>query len=564
MKNFLKNRDWTLAALFLTAFAFRLFLMLQARSAVGFDEAHYLRLAGSFLAQGLPGILHPYWPPLFSACIALVHLIVGNLEIAARLLNIFLGSLAALVIYHLARQLFGRKKSLLAAALFAFYPPIAFSHTNVMAETVYTFLGLSGIFAGLKSLTQGSIKWAITAGLCWSGCYLVRPEGIGFLLVYIGFSSIWFLIEFFKKRDFRKIILIFCAAFSFSLLAGPYLYYLRQATGKWVLSTKGEVNQQLEAAVIFEESQTVKDPFYHLTKDNQHLPYDMAYHFGNLRQLTASQEGQKRIVGISLKNYIVKYSRNFYKLIRYAIPQTVTALFLILGALGFFMRSYKIKEWPFILYFGANILFFWFVLIPLFHVNNRYLMPLFPLVFIWAAPGLVALTDWLKSSLQQSNLPDRFNRIKKRIPIILTLFFLSLGYLPEMGKIASISKDSSDMWADPVELKEAGLWLKGQTDSPPTLMSLNKAVDFYAGQYDMKLGASFSYDPIDRNVAYALHRQVDYLVMSERYLSWFPNLSPLFELEEPHPQLQRVYDKTNAAGPRTVVYRLLPDDREGE
>ena len=99
MKDYLKKRDWTLAALFLAAFAFRLYLMIQARWAIGFDEAHYLRLAGSFLTQGIPGILHPYWPPLFSACIAFVHLIVGNLEIAARLLNIFLGSISFVLIF---------------------------------------------------------------------------------------------------------------------------------------------------------------------------------------------------------------------------------------------------------------------------------------------------------------------------------------------------------------------------------------------------------------------------------------------------------------------------------
>jgi len=563
MKKYLKNRDWTLLGIFLAAVVFRILLMMKARWAIGFDEAHYLRLAGSFLEKGIPGLLHPYWPPLYSACIGFVSLFIGNLEMAARILNIILGSSIVFVIYHLTKRFFGRKESILTALLFAFYPPLAFSHTNVMAETLYTFLGLTGILMGIHSFQYQKIKWAVFAGLCWSGCYLVRPEGVGFLFIYMGFLGVWFLWDIFEKRSLRKLVLILVSLFSFLLLAGPYLFYLKQDTGHWTLSTKGEVNQQLEASVVFHESQPVKDPFYHLTADNQFLPYDMAYHFGNLKELASSQEGEKRVVNISLKNYAEKYMRNFYRLIRYAIPETVTVLFLLLFTLGFFTRSYKSDDGPFVFYLGANVVFFWFVLIPLFHLNTRYLMPLFPLVFVWSGPGLIVFFNWLKEIFRHTQWSKGAASLKNKMVLFLTICFLSVTYLPEMGKVLILSKNNPEMWHDPIELKAAGLWLKDQQESPPKLMSLNKAVDFYAGQYDMKQGASFSYDTIDRNVAYALHRKVDYLVMTERYLEWFPNLSPLFE-EQPHPQLQKVYERTTAAGLRTVIYRLLPKVRESK
>ena len=86
-------------------------------------------------------------------------------------------------------------------------------------------------------------------------------------------------------------------------------------------------------------------------------------------------------------------------------------------------------------------------------------------------------------------------------------------------------------------------------------MTLNKSVDFYAGQYDVKIGASFSYDPVEKNIAYARNRNCEYLVFSSRYLSWFGNLRPLVESME-LPGLKRIYDVLDHDGIRTVIYQI--------
>jgi hypothetical protein len=107
-----------------------------------------------------------------------------------------------------------------------------------------------------------------------------------------------------------------------------------------------------------------------------------------------------------------------------------------------------------------------------------------------------------------------------------------------------------------LELKAAGEWLRQNSPEPPVLMSFNKAVDFYAGQYDIRKTATFTRDSLGRVIDYARHQQVDYVIVDSRYRERFPNLAPLYEGAPGVAGLQRVYDDTSAAGMRVQIYRL--------
>ncbi len=543
------------------AFLVRLVLMLGFRYAVSFDEAHYLRLGASLLDQGLPGVLHPYWPPLFPLLIGLVGTVTSDFELAGRFINLLAGTGIVLLVMTFSKEIFGKSVALLAGILVAFYPPLAFNATNVMPETLYAILGLGGIYLAWTGFRDIRYIPVFLAGLCWGGAYLLRPEGVGFLLIFAGVAGFLILRDLLGKRwQSRWIIMGLFAAMGFLLLAGPYLGYLKSSTGTWTLSTKGKVNQQLEAALMFGMGE-VKDPFMHLTDDDRHMPYDMAVHFGNFKELVQSDEGEKRVIQIPMSAYAQKYIRNLYQLVKFAIPHLMTTLILVLWAVGFFAQGYDPKRWGLILFLSAHVIFYWFILVPFFHVNDRYLLPLFPLAFIWVSQGLMTLIRW------GSEIPgrcvvcgDALSTKRKRTSILLiTALYLGLVFLPELGKVISHPSQSTDMWAEPVELKKAGEWLKANTDHPPVLMSLNKSVDYYAGHYDMRQGASFTYDTIKRNVAYARHRNVEYMVFSDRYAEWFSNLRPLVDENNPDACLERVYRETEPSGIQTVIYRILPE-----
>ena len=546
--------------LFIFAVIFRLLLMVQFRFAVSFDEAHYLRLSASIFERGLSGLLHPYWTPFYPGVIAFTRLMTVDPELAGRLINVLSGSLLVLLIYRLSRELFGKKEAFFAGLLVSIYPPLAYMNTNVMPETLYTLTGISGLYLGWKSIQKMRPDRGLLAGLFWGMTYLLKPEGAGFLLVYIVIGGIFFSYQIVVRRERKCVLIPMLTIIGFLLVASPYFLYLRKVTGEWTLSAKAGVNQQLEAAEMFDMGD-VKDPLYHLTADNRFLPYDMAYHIGNIQELKTLREGKQRVVHIPVRNYIQKYSRNLYHVLKYNIPHLMTTVLLVLWAIGFFGEWYDQRSWKLIFYLLANVAFFWFLLVPLFHVNDRYLMPLFPLCFIWVGKGCIHLYHWIVRGLEGETMSgSRVFRHRYHIGRGLVIGILLLNLLPEMGKILAIHKYDRGQWAEPVEMKEAGLWLKENTEHPPILMSLNKAVDFYAGQNNIRRGASFSYDLLPRNLAYARYREVEYLVFSDRYLDWFPNLKPLMESRDPSPELQLMHEQIDPAGTRTVIYRLLPEE----
>jgi 4-amino-4-deoxy-L-arabinose transferase-like glycosyltransferase len=552
-----RRPEWVLLA---AAFAFRMVLVFFFQKAVSFDEPHYLRMAGNFFERGAGGLLHPYWPPMYPACIALVHAAGFPLELAGRIVNALASTFLVLLVFKMAHVLFGKKEAFLSALVVALSPPMAWSASTVMPDNLFALFGITGLWAGWRALNRKSLRFFAAAGILWGGAYLTKPEGIGFVMVYACAAAVLWI----KKREWSWVGRGLILAAVFIAVCSPYLVFLRRTTGAWTLSTKGSVNQQLESAVLLNTS-GMKDPFFHLTSDNRHLPCDMAYHFGNVQELAGLAEGRQRIVRLGVSDYAVKFAKNFYRLERTGLPQMFGLALGVFFVLGFFGSQYRRKDWPWIAYSFGFILFFWFVVVPLFHVNERYLLPLFPLALVWAGRGMVVMADWASRGLRSLRLlsgPGR--RLMRTGAWVLVAAWASVFFFfPELAKLWSLRQIDADPWGQPVELKEAGQWLKTRLGRPPVLMSLNKAVDFYAGQFDMSQGASFSYDSIDRNVAYARTRNVDFLVCSSRYLGWFFNLKPLFEDRSPSAELERVYDRTSAAGIRTVAYRLVTPARTG-
>ncbi|MBN2104181.1 glycosyltransferase family 39 protein [bacterium] len=527
---------------------FRLLLWKTVRFMIGFDEANYLRLAGHALGTNILDVLHPYWSPFYPFAVWCFSIVCRNPETAGRLVNILVGTGMIPLMYLWSRRLFGSASARITALMLAVYPPLAFDNTAAMPEAIYSFAGLSGMLFGWHALTRHRWGYGLLAGICWGFAYLSKPEGVGFLIVFGIFSLIRRM--FLRKRtSWKKTgIVVLVTAAGFLCMASPYLVYLKQSTGIWTISTKGMLNQQMEASVTFNDA-PVKDPLFHVTSDNRYLPYDMGLHFGNFHELKSLDESKERIVQISLRKHIIKITKNLYQLMKTTLPQLFGLVLLIFLVLGFFNSQVRFQKFL-VVYLLLFVGFYWFGMVPLFRVNTRYLMPLVPVFFIWIGHGSLVFYHWL---MQLSINQRRFS--KRGSAACIFILFLGGVFLLEISPIFNQRHPGPEMWAQPLELKQAATWLKSRTDHPPRLMTLNKAIDFYAGQYDMTQGASFSYDSIEKNLAYARHRNCEYLVFTSRYLPWFENLKPLISGSVP-PGLERIYDKINAQGIRTVIYRV--------
>ena len=122
-----------------------------------------------------------HWPPGYPAIVAPLYRITDNSLLAARLLNVVVGSLTVVLVYLLGAKVFRREVGLLAAGLLALFPGQIFATSLIMTEPLFTLLfALALTFAVYTVLGEGNDRrWqALVVGLLIGAAALVRGEGL--------------------------------------------------------------------------------------------------------------------------------------------------------------------------------------------------------------------------------------------------------------------------------------------------------------------------------------------------------------------------------------------------
>jgi len=545
-----------LTVVILLAVGFRLFLM-RYRFAISFDEVNYLKLAASGAIKGFSNVLHPYWSPLFPFCVACFSKIVHNFELSGRLFSILCGVFVLIPIFFFTQFHFNKKAARYAVFLLAFYPSLAFFNTEVMSESLYTLLIISGIVLGWFALANRSWLLGIVVGFLFGLSYLTRPEGIGALIVFVGCSWLLSVFVLFRKKDYSPLLISLTAILAFVFVATPYVIYLHKTTGEWTISARGKALQEAEAIVLTRKQNDHKDIYQSLSDDNKEVLSDEVFHIGNFLQIQRQRE--KPVVKITPVLLVKKYTKNFYKILNTAIPQVFSVIFFVLAIIGFFDEAWSKRRAVREFYLLSYLVFSWFLVIPLFHVTTRYLLPLLPICFVWVGRGSEQLLLWIKKTLKQL-LGFSDERLYGKFSNGIFLLIVLIGvFLPEFGRVIIRNPWSADYYADPVGQKEAGLWLKKHSSKTPVIMSRYHTVDFYAGNYSIAESVTIPQDNLKRVLAYAKYRGVDYIVLNERYKNSYPEIAFLLEGRNIPPDLKLVYKNKDKSGLVTVIYQLLKD-----
>jgi len=228
-----KKKLWVLVGI---AFFVRLYLVLTS-AGISPDGVEYLRAAKFFLEGNYyKGFLNIF-PPFYPGVIALVSLVVRDLEWAGKLASLLFGTLTVIPIYFLAKSLFNEDVGLYSALLLTFHPYLAQYSGSVLSESAFTFLGIWSAYIGWKALMHKSWRAMIAVGLLLGLAYLTRPEGIAFVVVFL------FWIFFFDGMRFwvnlaEKVCMSASFMVGFLGCALPYIFFLHEVTGKWLLSLK--------------------------------------------------------------------------------------------------------------------------------------------------------------------------------------------------------------------------------------------------------------------------------------------------------------------------------------
>lgn len=554
-KIYKKNIDHCdLLIIFLIAFVLRCFLK-KFQFAVSFDEVNYLKLAASGAVDGFLNVLHPFWSPLYPFIVALLSEIISNVEFAGRFISILCGSLLIFPVYYLARYNISRKVAVISTLLLALNPIFSYLSTYAATESLYTFLSVSGILFAWSALKGRSVLKGCIAGIVFALAYLTRPEGVGFVIIYcliIAFLSLRnFILK--GKEKYLRTVVFFLLGFIITVV--PYLVYLHNETGEWTISAKGKALQQAGAVVFIGKNEEGFN-YRLLSEDNERLLIDKMFHEGDFLQ--SERNRGKPVINVTLPLLVKKYLSNLYKISKIIVPDVIPLILFIFLILGLFTDVWSKERMGFEFFLLSFICFFWFIIVPLFHISERYFIPLLPVCYIWIGRGLVYFYFWLKEGISKIFIRSSSYSKAESIAVIVIILFLLFAYIPGFVKIFLKNPYSTDLWADPVELKEAGLWLRENKKrvKPPVIMSFNHTAGFYAGNYQITESVSVPENKLDRVLAYARYRKVDYIVLTERYSKEHPEISFLVNGEENLEEMKLIYKNKHPSGFTVVIYEL--------
>ncbi len=560
IKKIFSNKSYSLVILMTIALLVRIFF-LRFEYAVGWDEANYLKLGASGAIHGLNHVFHPYWSPLFPLFVALFGKAVSDYELAGRLVSIFFGTLLIVPVFLFTNKYISKKAAWICSLLIAFFPLLIESSVSALSESLYIFMAITGVILGFLSLQKKSTILAIVTGGFFSLAYLTRPEGIGFLCVFVGLTTCVLIYKIAKRHEYRLIGLLVCSVLVFLIITSPYLLYLHQVTGKWTLSSKGMTNMQ--GSIVAMENKGKKfNPWLLLNEDNTRLPDDEIYHTGEfLKHFRQSNQGIVQEVEsnpIKINLYLISknFVKNFYNVITTGISQMLSIQILIFLVLGLFDMPWDHERIWRELYLLSYVFFFWILVIPMFHVTERYLLPMVPIIFIWCGLGMKKLMEWF----QQTFLAFQVFWNKRLLSVLKTIFVLLLigsFFVPGLTRMTMKNPFSSEKWAEPIEQKKAGLWLKNHCNEAPIIMAWNHAISFYAGNYNITETVSIPRNDLDRVLVYARNRGAKYLALNEKNKEEFPTINYLLDENQAPPDLRLIYIDDSLAGLKTMIYEIL-------
>ena len=432
------NEKQVLLLLIGIAFALRLYAVLMAQG-IAFDSAGYGFWARDFLkGHFIKGLSAPA-PPLYPFLISLLSLNTAHVEIAGRLLSLFFGTFAIIPLFYLIKGAVGQKEAIFSALFYSFHPYLVTYSGMLLTEATYWgFLILSVYFfwTGLKK----EKVWKMASSGCFLGlAYLTRPEGIGYVLVYL----IWIIVDgVFGKKWFKKLILMGVLILSVLVFVIPYVLSIHQETGQWLISKKGLGTQ----AQFFKKGVEEVNPSKGIEPDKP------------VRKNFRIQKITQKVVHF-LPSVIYHYLRAYHFSLW---------LFLFFG-----LMRVRGRVIAFELFLASLVLFHLFSLSTFVPSTIRFSVPVIPLSLFWAGAGILEIKRYL-GKIRISN-PEKV--------ISLCILFVILIQLPQ--SLTPERRSRTDQ-------KKVGVWLKQNTPPDAIIMSNSPIEAFYADREFMMLPQGIS------------------------------------------------------------------------
>jgi hypothetical protein len=489
-----------LLLLLAVAFSLRLYAVLMAKG-IANDGAYYGFMARDFLegnfAKGLSQPFHPFYPLL----IYLVSPDTALVETAGRFLSLFFGTLTLIPLYYLVKEAVGEKEAVLAGLFYSLHPYLVRYSGMLLSEATYWGLLTLSIYLFWIGLKGRKTFELLASGAFLGMAYLTRPEGLGYLIVFLIWVAIYGGIP---GRWFRKIVWVGGLVVIFLLFFLPYVLYIHQETGRWLISKKA-VKAQTR--------------YLNLSKDT-----------GEQEKARATRKGFR--IPPRLRRIIHNLPFTAYAYLR-AYHVTLW-IFLFLGLIRTMRHRGKGE-----LFLASMVLLHLVSLAALGPSTVRFSVPVVAFSLFWAGVGvgeLVRLLQWLK--IQR--------------PVKWVAFLVIAVILVQLPQAVRPERAHRE------EQRKTGIWLRKNTPEGTIIMSNSPQETFYADRELIPLPAHRSIPEIPGAVYkevmdFARKNRVRYILVDGNTKDHNPDFFESIRSTE----LKERYRYVDQSGNSTIVYEMV-------
>ncbi|HHB89903.1 MAG TPA: hypothetical protein ENK60_01190 [Anaerolineae bacterium] len=513
---------FTLAVILLLAAVVRVAWAWQPR-VVRWDEPDYLLLARSLLrgtGYRLNNLPELHTPPLGPWLAALAVKLGAPLEAGMLVWHVVAGVALVGVLYGLARDLTGRPRiGLLAALLAALSSALAVQplYWGSMTESLFMVLLFAGLWAMWRALRRDHWLPATLAGMAFGLSYLVRPEG---LIWWAWFAFILAGSILYARRGWRSFFLYLAG---FLILSVPYLTYLYQHTGHIILSGKTGLTAAMSVLIVEKGNALGNDYGSLLDSTGQEILWFSPERF---------EISMLNIVLNDPKAAFLRTLANVRKALRLMITPLLGLPLAGLVAFGLWARPWAKARIPAEGFLLAALLPL--AVVPLFHVQARLLVPWVPLALIWAARGLDVFMRWAGETLQPWPKLHPLAWLWTGGTLLLVAITLFQGQVV-MARAGQRTYAFSHI--------QAARWITEHTPPDSVIMTRNGEIGVYADREVIPLPNALW----PQILAYAQARHARYLVIDD------------WEIKTIRPQLQFLADPATAP-PEVMFETAFSDD----
>ncbi len=531
------------------------------------DSFAYLQMA-SFLADfSQEGLGNGWFGFVYSLPIALMNIFIDDNFIAAKIVNIILLNISALLLWRISTRILSPTFALCAAGLFFLSPTFLHFNIHILSENIYIPLFLA-LFLTTVKFIENIIIWGTDlhslqketftlACLLWL-MYLTRAEAFIYLWS-IGIIAITLLAQ--KHLSLKKFLWLGSIfLLTFFVFISPYLFHLHSLTWEWWLTNKWASNlRQAELRGVermddagFEQAVAELSPDKHqlIAGFAGGMVYDAPQIEWSLWSFISKNpswfiqrvwQNQKKLFTRNLPEIFLWKSPKLYDdRSQVLFYQNKVFLFLCILPLltliyGLFKALQKQRKF---FYTGLSFFIPALIFFTLFFTLNRYFLIFLPLMLVFFCYGL-------------QNISKDRSRVFQLIPLILFINIL-WAYGLSLKVYYSIESPKDQYYS----LKqEAGEWLRGNFsgEEDPRIMERFPIVTYYSWA-DYRWITPYTNDIWDI-VEYAQYNDLDILVVDTMdFETYRPKLRKY--LTQTPDGFTKLKEFTNSENHKVILYAL--------